>query len=68
MLIDFFFRIVRIVVEAGSISPNAKQTLFGVTDLATPLGLYPHAVLREREIVQIEAQISSAALNKLISA
>lgn len=61
-------RVVRTVVEAAGITPNAKQTLFGVTDLVTPLGLYPHAVLRERDIVQIEARVSAATLTSIIDA
>lgn len=60
-------RFVRTVVKAVSITPNAKQTLFAVIDLVTPLGLYPYAVLREREIIQIEAQVSAVTLKSHIN-
>lgn len=54
-------------MHARSLVPNGKQSLFAATDLVTPLGSYPHAVLRDQDVALIEKSVSSEQLRKLLS-
>uniref|UniRef100_A0AAV1UK82 Uncharacterized protein n=1 Tax=Peronospora matthiolae TaxID=2874970 RepID=A0AAV1UK82_9STRA len=56
----------RTIVHAESVTANAKQTLFACTNLATPLGTYKYAVLRDRDIAQIEHQLTAQELETLL--
>ncbi|KAF1316909.1 hypothetical protein FI667_g15145, partial [Globisporangium splendens] len=54
------------MVHANALVPNAKQSLFGATRLVTPLGRYPHAVLRDEDVVLIETSVSDEQLRALL--
>jgi hypothetical protein len=56
----------RTVVHTHALVPNAKQSLFGATHLVTPLGSYPHAVLRDEDVVLIETSVSHEQLHALL--
>lgn len=53
-------------MRADALVPNAKQTLFAVTSLATPLGSYAHAVLRDQDVALIEKRVTSEQLRALM--
>ncbi|TMW66428.1 hypothetical protein Poli38472_004193 [Pythium oligandrum] len=54
------------LVTADSILPNGSQTLFATTNLMTPLGRYPTAVVRAQDIAQIDTKLSSEQLHELL--
>ncbi|CAI5705280.1 unnamed protein product [Peronospora effusa] len=55
-----------IMVHADSVIANAGQTLFACSNLSTPLGTYPHAVLRDQDIAQIEQSLTAKELQALV--
>lgn len=56
----------RTLVHADALMPNAKQTLFAASSLATPLGSYAHAVLRDQDVALVEKRLSSEQLRELL--
>jgi hypothetical protein len=54
------------VVTADTVTANAKQTLLGTAALRTPLGTYPHAVLRDYDVAKVEREVSIAQLRRLL--
>ncbi|DBA04619.1 TPA: hypothetical protein N0F65_012202 [Lagenidium giganteum] len=57
----------RIVVTADLVMANAKQTLLGATNLTTPLGQYPHAVLREGTVAHVQRTFTADELRAIAS-
>lgn len=53
-------------MTADAVAVNAKQTLLGASALRTPLGTYPHAVLRDYDVAQVEREVSVAQLRRLL--
>ncbi|CCI47509.1 unnamed protein product [Albugo candida] len=49
----------RTVVTAKAVIPNRYQTLFAVEKLETPLGVYPEALLREKDISQMYLELTN---------
>lgn len=56
---------IRTLVHADTLTPNAKHSLFAATNLVTPLGRYPHAVVRDRDVALIETRMTSDELRAL---
>ncbi|KAF4041270.1 Gem-associated protein 7 (Gemin7) [Phytophthora infestans] len=56
------------VVHADKVISNAGQSLFACTNLATPLGAYSHAVLRDQDIAQLESPLTTSELRALLLA
>ncbi|KAJ0410109.1 hypothetical protein ATCC90586_001594 [Pythium insidiosum] len=54
------------VVHADELLANGTQTLLGASNLVTPLGRYPSAVLRAADIAQIDARLSPPQLRRLL--
>ncbi|GLD98647.1 hypothetical protein PINS_up007364 [Pythium insidiosum] len=54
------------VVHADELLANGTQTLLGASNLLTPLGRYPSAVLRASDVAQIDAQLSAAQLSRIL--
>ena len=54
-------------VTAKLNSTDAKQTTFGVSELKTPLGTYPNAVLRQEDIVHMEIKLTPSDLQYLLN-
>lgn len=46
------------LVTADAVVSNEKQSLLGATKLQTPLGTYPHAVLRDDEVASVEREMT----------
>jgi hypothetical protein len=55
------------MVHADSVIANAGQTLFACTNLATPLGTYKHAVLRDQDVAQMERPLTTEQLRELLT-
>lgn len=53
-------------MTADAVAANSKQTLLGATNLRTPLGTYPHAVLRDYDVAQVEREVSVDELRRLL--
>ncbi|KAL7686620.1 putative SMN complex, gem-associated protein [Plasmopara halstedii] len=54
------------VVHAEKLIANAKQTLLACTNLATPLGTYAYAVLRDQDVAQLECALTTSKLQALV--
>ncbi|KAG3200690.1 hypothetical protein PC128_g4423 [Phytophthora cactorum] len=54
------------VVHTDKLITNAGQTLFACTNLATPLGTYTHAVLRDHDVAQMEWPLTTSELRALL--
>lgn len=54
------------IVNADKVMANAKQTLFACTNLATPLGTYAHAILRDQDVAQLEWDLTISELHALV--
>lgn len=54
------------MVHADLMIANAGQTLFACANLATPLGTYKHAVLRDQDIAQLDRPLTAAELRTLM--
>ncbi|ETK76403.1 hypothetical protein L915_17158 [Phytophthora nicotianae] len=54
------------VVHTDKLIPNAGQTLFACTNLATPLGSYTHAVLRDQDVAQLEWPLPTTELRAMV--
>ncbi|OQR93390.1 hypothetical protein ACHHYP_02582 [Achlya hypogyna] len=47
---------------------NARQTLWGVLNLDTPLGTYPRAVVKAEDLESVETSLSLAEAQRLLRA
>ncbi|KAG7377709.1 hypothetical protein PHYPSEUDO_011138 [Phytophthora pseudosyringae] len=54
------------IVHADKLIANAGQTLFACVNLATPLGTYMHAVVRDHDVAQLERPLTTAELRALV--
>ncbi|TDH73225.1 hypothetical protein CCR75_007942 [Bremia lactucae] len=54
------------VMHVDNLISNAGQTLLACINLATPVGTYTHAVLRDHEVAQIEWNLSKTELKTLV--
>ncbi|RLN93673.1 hypothetical protein BBJ28_00003636 [Nothophytophthora sp. Chile5] len=52
--------------RADSLVANGGQTLFACANLATPLGTYRHAVLRDEDVAQLERPLTAQQLRALV--
>ena len=48
-------------------STDSIQSSFGVSELATPLGIYPFALLRQQDIQHIEIPLETKDIQSLLS-
>nr|CCA21619.1 AlNc14C128G6871 [Albugo laibachii Nc14] len=55
----------RTIVKAENVIPNKFQTLFAVQKLETPLGMYPEALLRERDLSQMFFELTNEQIEML---
>jgi hypothetical protein len=56
----------RAVLEGVVGSLNGRQTLLGVVDLKTPLGIYPRAVVRQEDIETWEVDLERGEAYQLL--
>jgi|TARA_B110000208_G_scaffold123253_1_gene150394 mannose/fructose/N-acetylgalactosamine-specific phosphotransferase system component IIC len=52
-------------VTGTLIATDAKQSAFHVSELATPLGVYPAATLRSSDVVLMDVEVSAAEASAL---
>lgn len=52
-------------MTAKAVIPNRYQTLFAVEKLETPLGVYPEALLREKDISQMYLELTNEQIGML---